>query len=129
MSFRTKLPLSQRGAFWVFLELLEWQEELRQRSNYQPLGLHFATHTNPMSADVLSDDGTLNLSHLVRLESFERGIDLCYAEMGVKRPETSRNIVKNPTSSRGFQPTSEQRMRIEARFATDFELYENALVL
>lgn len=124
-----RLVWSTASRFDAFLDMLEWQSPLRGGPDPSaPINLHFSTHTNPMSLDVLDEKGKSNLSHLIRLTSFEAGIDFCYAEMGVQRPHISRGIRRNSGGSSGrFVPSSLQRKRIESLFAADFDLFENAL--
>lgn len=123
-----RLPVTRRSAFSAFLDLLELQESFRTRSIYEPCGLHFSTHTNPMANDVLDDDGRLNLSHLFRLECFDAAVRFCHRELGVPQPRVSsarRNVSRAPR----YEPTPAQRRRVEQLFARDFDLYENALTL
>jgi hypothetical protein len=126
-----RLPIRVEAEFDLFLDALEMQEAVRGRTaNEAPFDLHFATHTNPMSNDVLDDEGRLNLTHLIRLESFEKGIDLVYRELGVERPAETRGVrVNGGGSGPRFRPSPEQRRRIERLYARDFDLYEDALAL
>jgi hypothetical protein len=122
---------SRASAFDAYLDTLAWQASLRDGPDpAAPINLHFSTHSNPMSLDVLGPDGRLNLSHLIRLGSFEAGIDLCYREMGVARPDDTRNIRRNAgRADAPYVPSARQRARIQTLYAADFDLYENALVL
>lgn len=126
-----RLVWSRPSRFDAFLDTLEWQQSLRDGPDPAlPIDLHFSTPTNPMSLDVLAPDGTSNLSHLIRLTSFEAGIDLCYNTMGMARPEPSRGIRHNSgVSDQKYLPLPAQQRRIEALFARDFDLFEKALVL
>lgn len=129
--FYRRIVWSGASRFDAFLDTLDWQATLRDGPDpAAPIDLHFSTHTNPMSLDVLDRNGKSNLSHLIRLSSFEAGIDFCYAEMGIERPQISRGIRRNSggTTDR-FVPSPVQRRRVEQLFSADFDLYENALVL
>lgn len=124
-----RLVWSRSSAFDAFLETLAWQATLRDGPDpAAPINLHFATHTNPMSQDVLDGAGRSNLTHLIRLEHFEAGIDLCYREIGLPRPAETRDIRRNSSAREApYAPTARQRRRIEALFADDVGLYESAL--
>ena len=126
-----RLAWSRAARFDTFLDAVEWQDAYRRGPDpAAPIDLHFSTHTNPMSRDVLQPDGTLALSHLIRLESFEAGIDLCYDLCKVTRPEGSHGIRRNSgATARRYEPSPQQRRRIEHLYAKDCDLYENALVL
>lgn len=126
-----RIVWSRASQFDAFLDTLEWQATFREGPDpAAPIDLHFSTHTNPMSLDVLDKHGNANLSHLIRLESFEAGIDLCYAAMEMPRPATSHGIRRNSGEKDGqYEPLPAQRQRIEMLFKTDFDLFENALVL
>ena len=129
LSLASRMGALEKVAFDLFLDTLEEQEQVRGKGpNAAPINLHFSTHTNPMSNDVLSDDGRLNLTHLVRLESFEAGIDLVYRELGVERPAATRDIRRNAgPKAAPYSPTPAQLARIQALYARDFDLYEDAL--
>lgn len=125
-----KLAWSRTRGFDLFLEALSWQETLRDGPDpASPLGLHFSTHTNPMSLDVLSLDGKPCLSHVFRLEAFEAGIDFAYREMGASRAAINRGLRLNNRGKSGENPvTQSQRRKIEELYARDFDIYENAIV-
>jgi Sulfotransferase family len=122
-----RLLWSESYAFSVFLDLLALQNALRRQSIYEPAGLHFATHTNPMSLDVGYCEGATNLSHIYKLENHEAGIDACFAAAGTNRPAESRGHRRNASKRSAFAPDAEQRRKIRELFADDFALYEQAL--
>jgi Sulfotransferase family len=126
-----RLIWSRASAFDAYLDTLEWQASLRGGPDpAAPIDVHFSTHTNPMSLDVLDASGRLNLTHLIRLNSFEPGIELCYREMGVPRPDHTRNIRRNTTRADvPYTPLPRQKARIQALYSDDFDLFENAMVL
>ena len=109
----------------LFLDMIEVQEGMRQKSAYQPYGLHFSTHTNPMSNDVLSPAGEVNIKNIFRLENFADGIKYCYECLGAEPPEITAIPHKNKTLST-ISPDLSQIRKIEKLFQSDFEIYEKA---
>jgi hypothetical protein len=129
VGWRTRLPFTQAARFDLFLATLDWQAGLRGGPDpAAPINLHFSTHTAPMAPDVCDDAGRVLLSHLVRLEHFEAGIDLAYAAMGRPRPDSTRGIRRH-TSRRPapYAPSPAQVREVERLYAADYDLYENAL--
>jgi hypothetical protein len=124
-----KLAWSRSRSLDLFLEALAWQDSFRAAGDpTQPLGLHFSTHTNPMSLDIRDPEGRSNLSHVFRLEAFEAGVDFAYARMGLTRADASRGVRLHSQGGAGkLTPTPAQRRRIEMLFAEDFDIYEDAL--
>ena len=122
-----KLLISESYALSAFLDLLDIQKDLREKSIYEPAGLHFSTHTNPMSLDVGFQDGGTNMSHIFRLDNYEKGIEFCYSFSGVERPQYARCIIRNRSNRKDFTLTKEQICKIQDLYREDFTIYENAL--
>ncbi len=124
-----RLPLNRRSAFSAFLDILELQQEMRSYATSKPISVHFSVHTNPMSNDVLDDEGRLLLSHVFRLECLEKAVRWCHAELGVPYDETPVRRNRARLKGEPYRPTRQQRQRIERLFEKDFEIYENAIML
>ncbi len=122
-------PFSRTAVYELFLDALEHQAAYRHGPDpAAPYDLHFATHTAPVHPDVTDEAGRLLLSHPVRLEHFEAGIDLAYAAIGLPRPDGTRALRRHTARrSQAYRPTPAQRARTEALFAADMALYEDAL--
>lgn len=120
-----KLHYSTAGAFDHFLDYVAKAQYAD--SIYSPLGSHFSTHTNSMWRDVTDHDGTVLLTRIYRLESLLPAINQVFEDCGLpKRLQHSQRC--NQTSNKGqYQPSAAQRIKIEALFSQDFELYESAI--
>jgi hypothetical protein len=121
----SKLHYSTAVAFDHFLDYVA--KAHYAKSIYQPLGSHFSTHTNSMWRDVTDDDGNLLLTRIYRLESLLPALNQVFEECGLPK-RLLHNQHSNTTNNKGqYQPTKAQRIKIEALYAKDFELYESAI--
>ena len=114
-------------SFSGFLDILEFQEEMRKSSVFKPLEYHFSSHTNPICNGVCDGNGNSNMSHIFRLECFEAAIDQCFEEMGVPRRDNGGPWRLNVAGGGSYVPDKGQLRRIERLYERDFEIYESAL--
>ncbi|WP_416307636.1 sulfotransferase family 2 domain-containing protein [Neptunicella sp. SCSIO 80796] len=120
-----KIHYSTAGAFDHFLDYVAKAQYAK--SIYQPLGSHFSTHTNSMWRDVTDDDGNILLTRIYRLESLLPALNEVFEECGLPK-RLLHNQYSNTTTNKGlYQPSKAQRVKIEALFGKDFELYESAI--
>ncbi len=123
-SFKSRrIFFSDSYAFDHFLELISIS--LNSYSNYEPLGLAFKTHVNPMWNDISDNKGEILLSKIFRLEDFIEGVN--YALKIVNAENINCKLIKkNVNSFRGsFYPNNSQIKKIENLYKNDFDLYEN----
>jgi hypothetical protein len=112
-------------AFDVFLDYAE--QARTSPSIYEPLGLHFTTHTAPMWEDITDRNGMILLKGVFRLENLIDGINKAFEECGIEKRHEQSNVVLNRNKKRkSFTPNSKQLQKIERIYFEDFELYENA---
>jgi len=112
-------------SFDVFLEYAQMARE--SDSIYQPLDLHFTTHTAPMWEDVTDLEGQVLLKKIFRLEYLTEGVNQVFEACGIeKRLETNTVCLKENKNKRLYTPTKDQIKKIEKIYLHDFELYENA---
>lgn len=120
-----KLVLKTSYAFDLFLDHVN--EARFSECIYQPLGLHFATHTAPMWDDVTDTKGNVLLKSVFRLENLAVGINEAFAQCGFEkrltRPCRKMNINKN---KKFYTPNDCQLVKIRDIYFKDFELYEQA---
>lgn len=117
---------SEQQQFDDFLDLIE-QTHFESNSIFHPAGLHFATHTAPMFADVSDNDGNVLLTKTYRLENMTAGINEMFEQCGIDKRITDNSTVLNKNDQRKkYTPTNEQKAKIVKLFEKDFDLYENA---
>lgn len=127
-----KLSLANRRAIYntatAFDLFLEQAAEARtSHSIYLPNSLHFTTHTAPMWDDIVDEEGRLLLKAVFRLENLTQGINHVYEACGMDKRVADAGVRLNKNKRRGlYEPTKEQRLKIEQIYGRDFELYENA---
>lgn len=128
LSYIRRRPRSARPTSFRFDAFLHRVEQCREeRSLYWPLGLHFMTHTAPMWDDVVDDAGQVLLTRIYRLEALVPALREVLSECGISRSIPDAGVRANMSSRRDdYRPDRHQRMRIEALYAKDFELYETA---
>lgn len=120
-----RIPVTETRTFSLFLDMLEEQEERREDSIFEPFGLSFSTHTNPMANDILDPLGNNNMSHIFKLENLQKGIKFCYEYYGRK---FDKELVRENRNTRSkITLKRSHRKRIEKLFLKDFDIYENAL--
>ena len=93
-------------------------------SNVHPRGLHFQTHTAKMWDDIVDDEQTVLLNWMFRLEDLNAGVDQVREELRLPALSTEDRARKNAASKMEFTPNAQQRARVKALFAEDFDLYE-----
>jgi len=112
-------------AFDAFLDRIESAHQ--GDSIYEPLGLHFSTHTAPMWGDVTDDQDRILIKRIYRLENLVTGLNEVFESCGLERRLRSNTVALNRTESRtDFSPTRSQVARIKAVYENDFGLYEKA---
>ncbi len=121
-----RLTLTDRDAFDQFLHLLEIRFSDENDTIFKPVDLHFTTHTARMFNDITDDAGQCMLSHVFRLECIEKGVSELMR--GLERAPLPISRL-NQTRHSQYTPTRSQRRKIEALFARDFDVYENAIAL
>ncbi|WP_201170793.1 sulfotransferase family 2 domain-containing protein [Halorhodospira halophila] len=119
--------VSSRKCFDVFLDMLDKQDSCRQQSIFEPYGLLFSTHTNPMVNDIKDLGGALNIPNIYRMESMRKGVAACYEASGVSDYSPVEVPHTNKSNKRfGFSLTKQQKKRVEHLYSEDFDIYENA---
>lgn len=119
--------VSRKKCFDVFLDMLERQESCRERSIFEPYGLLFSTHTNPMVNDVQGDNGVPNIPNIYRMENMEKGVSACYEAAGASAyPPTEIPHANKSNKKSGFSLTKQQKRKVERLYGDDFDIYENA---
>ena len=93
-------------------------------SNVHPRGLHFQTHTAKMWDDIVDDEQTVLLNWMFRLEDLNAGVDQVREELRLPALSTEDRARKNAASKMEFTPNAQQRARVKALFAEEFDLYE-----
>ncbi len=122
-----RLALSMAQCFDLFLDCIE--EFRASESIYYRGDLHFPTHTASVWDDVTDEAGNMLLTRLYRLESLTPAINQVLTDCGLP-PREAQAPARNRSGRKGrYQPSPAQRRRVEAMFARDFDLYENAIVL
>lgn len=125
---REKKFYNDSYAFDFFLNAVE---EAHYKSNciYDPLGLHFTTHTAPVFTDITDEKGEMLIKRIYRTENLEKGINEVYEMCGIdKKVIIEESSYLNKNKKRGlYTPSSEQRNKIIKLFEKDFDIYENAL--
>jgi hypothetical protein len=114
------LPIDQQ--FDLFLRLIASAQN--SASIYQPINLHFTTHTAQMWDDVTDDDGNVLLSHLFRLEDLQIGIETIYRRCHIDREITDIPHANKRSDQVDYTPTPAQIALIKRLYANDFDLYE-----
>lgn len=110
--------------FDQFLDLVEAART--SPSIYQPVNLHFTTHTAPMHGDVMDRDGQLGLTHLFRLEHMAEAIAMVFDLCGISRDlPVALPQINARKDSTGFAPSPKQLRRVEQLYHADFELYDS----
>jgi hypothetical protein len=120
-----KLLFNTSYAFDVFLDYAH--EARRSNSIYQPLGIHFTTHTAPMWDDITDLDGNILLKEVFRLEKLIDGINKAFYECGIdKRLDKSDKKLNKNRGRKKYTPTQYQIKKIKQIYYNDFEIYEDA---
>lgn len=116
------------GKAYAFDAFLDYVRQARSsESIYQPLGLHFTTHTAPMWDDITDLDGNILLTEVFRLESLVEGVAKAFRECGINRTIERSCVRINENGARGaYTPTPAQVRKIEQIYPMDFEIYEAA---
>jgi hypothetical protein len=111
-------------AFDAFLDHVA--EARNSDSVYEPLGLHFSTHTAAMWDDITDRDGRVLLTRVHRLEHLVAGVNEAFEAVGVNT-RVGESVQLNATPGHhSFTPSRRQRVRIEELYGRDFEVYESA---
>lgn len=124
------IALGESSAFDAFLDLLDQRFAEPMTTVARPRDLHFTTHTARMWDDVTDGDGTILINRIWRLEDARHGILAALDEAGLDASHLERNgeaRLNARDAGRSYSPSPSQRRRIEALYARDFGLYENAL--
>ncbi len=121
-----KLVASRKYAFDLFLDLIV---ECRESpSSFQPMGLHFSTHTASMWGDVTDRSGQVLLSRIFRLNDLQAGINEAFHQCNL--PLLDQPIVSlNGGNYSSFEISPAQRSKIVALYCADFDIYEDAKYL
>ncbi len=111
--------------FDQFLDLVEAAQT--SPSIYQPVNLHFTTHTAAVHGDVMDANGQMGLTQLFRLEDMAEAIamvfELCQLSRSLPAELPHHNARKDSSL---FAPSPAQLRRVETLYQMDFELYESA---
>jgi hypothetical protein len=119
-----KSKISKAYAFDLFLENVEAAQI--SRSIYNPLGLHFYTHTATVWDDVTDLEGLVIIKKIFRLENLIEGINSVFDACNIeKKIEKSMSLNKTAYKSI-YIPNKAQVAKIQRLYAKDFELYETA---
>ncbi len=111
--------------FDVFLDLVAQAQT--SKSIYKPVNLHFTTHTAAMWGDITDPSGQVLLSHVFRLEDLHLALAEVFRLCDMPRhipavfPRTNANLDQTK-----YNPSPEQRHRVETLYSEDFDLYESA---
>ena len=117
------IPETMEGLFDVFLDLVE--SARRSASIYEPVNLHFTTHTAPVFPDVTDKKGNLLLSQLFRLEDLDAALEHVASLCGLPRPDMSLAESKNVGDADvAYVPTASQAEKVNWLYADDLLLYE-----
>lgn len=120
-----RIGLSVKYDFDLFLELIDIAH-FNSNSIYDPVGLHFSTHTAPMFTDITDNEGNVLLTKVYRLEDLNRGIEQVFQLCGLNYSNKA-TVFRNKNTKRGFyEPSKSQRIKIVQLYEKDFDIYEKA---
>ena len=119
------------GTAYAFDVFLDHAHAARTSDSiYQPLGIHFTTHTAPMWDDISDLEGNILLTKVYRLENLVDGINQVFAECGLDKRIAERGTKLNRNVKRGYySPSKRQIAKIETIYSRDFEIYETTPLL
>jgi hypothetical protein len=114
------LSLSQQ--FDLFLRLISQAQN--SPSIYQPINLHFTTHTARMWNDVTDKNDNVLLRHIFRLDDLQMGLEAIFQECNIDRKITNIPHANKRPEQLDYVPTSAQIAQIKQLYTNDFDLYE-----
>ena len=124
-----KFSLFDSYAFDIFLDVLEERFFGERKSIFQPMNLHFMTHTARVSEDVRDEDGKVLLKRIYRVESLDAALEEVLRDIGVTpAPIAEEQRAMNKSKQKHFTPSKSQVKKVERLYQDDFDIYENALV-
>lgn len=128
LKHRKRVGFSASYDFDLFLELIERVDHHNFESIYQPIGLHFSTHTAPMFNDITDHDGKILLTKVYRLENLHAGIEQAFEASGLEYDVSKINSVNKNVNKQGrlYKPNELQKRKIYKLYEQDFELFEKA---
>ena len=124
-----KFSLLDSYTFDIFLDVLEERFFGDRDSIFQPMNLHFMTHTARMSEDIYDENGKILLTRIYRMECLDAAVEEVLADLGQQpAPIAEGQRAMNKSKQKRFTPSKSQIRKVERLYQDDFDIYENALV-